>query len=115
VLVELHLDLDAIVIRLVDPAETAHVTVVIDAPTTANPMTHDHRLGDVVAARHVGHLEETGDVAIDPAVIRFLAAGEVGASWERDLAAMMERAAEHGRLSPSGWIVAIVVWPSTRR
>jgi len=114
VLVQLHLDLDAIVIRLVDATDTSHLEVVIDAPSTATPMTHDHRLGDVVAARHVGHLEESGDVAVDPAVLRFLAAGEVEASWDGDLESMLDHARDEGSLSASGWIVANVVWPSTR-
>jgi hypothetical protein len=112
VLVELHLDLDDIVVRLLNAEDMSRFQVNVDKPLGANPVSHGHRLGDVVAARHVGVLEDSGLVAVDPAILRFLAAGEVGETWESDLAAMIAGATEHGWVDDEGRVRGHGVWPS---
>ncbi|MEI8051667.1 MAG: hypothetical protein WCI12_09555 [Actinomycetes bacterium] len=111
---ELRLDLEEIVVRLADPSETSCISVRVVEPAGATPMSHSHRLGDVVAARHIGALEAGGEVVIDPAILRFLAAGEVDESWEADLEAMIDRAATKGWIDDHGRIRAHVEWPGSR-
>ena len=108
---ELHLDLDSLVVRLVDPGVLTSFSVVVDAPVGATSASHAHRLADVVTHRHVGVAEETGEVAVDQAIVRFLAAGEVGDGWEVDFDEMLARAGAEGWLDGDGRIRGPVVWP----
>ena len=108
---EVHVDLDSLVVRLTEPEDVTSLCVVVDGPEGATPSSHLHRLGDVVAHRHVGHLEETGEVAVDQSIIRFLAAGEVGDAWEGEFSAMIAGAEAKGSLDPEGRIRGYVIWP----
>jgi hypothetical protein len=49
---------------------------------------------------------------VDPSVIRFLAAGEVGADWDDGFEKMIESAATKGYIDEAGRIQAHVVWPA---
>ena len=107
----MHIDLETLVVRLVDPSELAGISVVVDSPAGATELTHGHRLADVVAHRHVGALDESGAVAVDQSILRFLAAGEVEDGWEQSFDEAVERAAVSGALDPTGRLLALVVWP----
>ena len=113
-LVHLHLDLESIVVRLVEPSDLTTFDVVIDAPADATPATQGHRLGDVVAARHLGTVGEDGAVWVDPAILQFLSAGAVDEGWDEALAVMIRQATTRGWVDESGWIRAHVVWPTSR-
>ena len=108
---ELHVDLDSLVVRLLDPEVLTEFSVVVDAPPGATPASHGHRLGDVVAHRHVGAVEASGEVAVDQGIIRFLAAGEVGDGWEVAFDEMLAVARAEGWLDVEGRIRGHVVWP----
>jgi hypothetical protein len=108
---ELLVDLDSVFIKLVDPQDLDRFQLTIEAPVGAMPATHLHRLGDVVAAQHVGVLRPDGDVSVDPALIRFLGAGQVDDGWEQGFTAMLSNAGSEGWLDEEGRIQAHVVWP----
>jgi len=109
--VELHVDLETLVVRLVDPLQLRDLWVVVDGPPGATVHSHGHRLGDVVAHRHVGVLEPDGTVAVDRGILEFLSAGEVDDGWDEELDAALDRAAQDGRLDGSGRLQASVRWP----
>ena len=109
----LHLDLDEIVVILSDAGETNSFSVVVDRPVAATAASHSHRLADVVRARHIGIVEASGDVAVEPAIIRFLAAGEVDTTWDAAFDEMVCAAATRGWVDAAGRIRAHVVWPKT--
>lgn len=108
---ELHLDLDAIVVRLVGVDDLDRLDVVIDAPLQATAESHAHRLGDVIAARHLGVMTDTGRVAINPLVLEFFGAGGSSADWMDRVALMIEDAREVGRVDDVGRLRCDVRWP----
>ena len=68
------------------------------------------RLGRVLADHGSGRLDGD-DVWVQVEAVRRLAAGRVGASWERDFAAMLEFASGKGWLDPSATAIrAHVEW-----
>jgi hypothetical protein len=71
-----------------------------------------HRLGDVLAAAHAGRLANEGTAFLDPAALRFHAAGQVDDGWEVGFSRMLELAAEHGWVAEDGYLQAHVTWPS---
>ncbi len=112
---ELKIDLDNVLIKLVNPADFSVFRIVIGTPASARPDTQSHRLGDVVAAQHVGVLRSDGDVAVEPDVIRFMAAGQGGDGWEQGFRAMISVAEHQGWIDDRGRIQAHVVWPNGER
>jgi hypothetical protein len=108
---ELILDLDEAIVKLAKPQEFARFQVTVAVPDGASPATHDHRLGDVVSARNIGVVSDDGDVYVDPAILRFLSAGEVDEDWEHGFASMLAVADTSGWLDHQGRIQAHVVWP----
>ena len=68
------------------------------------------RLGQVLADHQSGR-SDGDDVWVQLEAVRRLAAGRVGASWERDFAAMLEFARDKGWLDASGKAIrAHVEW-----
>ena len=103
---ELHIDLDAITLRLVDLNDLSTLEVVIVNPPDATPHHSSHRLGDIVSARRIGALNPDGTVTVSLEVLRFLAAGEVDEKWEEDLQVLLG-----GPRSSEGDSGITVRWP----
>jgi len=108
---ELIVDLEGIVITLKESHNLDHFSVSISEPITATPSSHAHRFADVVAARHLGVVEEHGDLAVNTEILRFLAAGEVEDAWGEKLDVMLQEAGKAGRIDPEGRLRTHVVWP----
>ena len=108
---ELVVDLEGIVVTLKESENLDHFSVSISEPVTATQRSHAHRFADVVAARHLGVVDEHGDLALNPEILRFLAAGEVEDAWEEHFDVMLKEAGKAGRIDPKGRLRTHVKWP----
>lgn len=110
---ELVVDLTAVTVVLADAEDLHRLAVRVREPRTASPDVIEdvHRLTDVLVAAHAGRAGPDGDVLVDPAALRFHAAGQVGEGWDERFAAMLDFAATRGWLDDEGFLHAHVVWP----
>lgn len=90
-----------------DDCKRFHVAALVGAK---NGEADPHRLGRALADDGSGRLDGD-DVWVQVEAVRRLAAGRVGAGWERDFAAMLELARGKGWLDASGKAIrAHVEW-----
>lgn len=97
-------------VRLADPVEVTleepqdcgrfHVTV-----DTVDGEDDPDGLAEAFTATGVGYLEDRHTAFVEVSVLRRLAAGRVGPSWDHDLAAMVEFATSKGWVDPGGQAV----------
>jgi hypothetical protein len=111
--VEVVVDLGAVTVVVAHPEELATLSVRVAAPPTASPAVPEdvHRLSDVLEAAHTGRVGSDGSAFVDPAALRFHAAGQVDDGWEVGFSRMLELAAEHGWVAEDGYLQAHVTWP----
>lgn len=109
------LDLEVAGVRIDEPNDVEALSVVIDAPSDANPARDAHRLGDVIERLDAGVLRGDGTLAVNFEMVRFLAAGQVDEGWDDRLVALMASARGRGELDDEGRLRVPVIWPSAAK
>lgn len=111
---ELIVDLERVTVVLGRPDDLASAAVRVGAPAGASAASEAdvHRLGDVLAAAHVGRLTDESTAWVRPDAIVFHAAGQVDAGWEERFTERCRQAAAAGEVDDDGSLRARVAWPA---